>query len=222
MRTPAAALLFDLDGTLVDTDDLHFEAFVETMAPHGVALTRDDYRARVMGAANEAIGATLLPHLPREERARALDAKEAAYRARLGSIAPTAGVVALLDWAEARGLSTAVVTNAPRANVGVVLDGLGLAARLPEIVVAEELARGKPDPLPYVPALERRGADAARSVAFEDSLSGIAAALGAGLAVVGVTSGLPAERLLAAGAAIAVADFADARVRALIEARSGA
>ncbi|MBV1705037.1 MAG: HAD-IA family hydrolase, partial [Hyphomicrobiales bacterium] len=147
------------------------------------------------------------------------DAKEASYRARLGRPTPTRGATALLDWADARGLATAVVTNAPRANADVVLEALGLARRFPEVVVAEELARGKPDPLPYLTALERLGAAAAKSVAFEDSLSGIAAALGAGLAVVGITSGLTAERLVAAGATLAAADFADPRVIALIEAR---
>ena len=111
----------------------------------------------------------------------------------------------------------ALVTNAPRANVEAELAAIGLAARLTEWVLGSELERAKPDPLPYLTALERLGAEAGRSLAFEDSLSGLSAALGAGLVVVGLTTTLPADTLLAAGAIFAVADFADPRLLPLIE-----
>ena len=137
-------------------------------------------------------------------------------------VEPIAGIDALLDFAAARGLRCAVVTNAPRANVEAVLDALGLAARLPLRVLGPELARAKPDPLPYQTALTRLGAEAGRSVAFEDSLSGLSAAKGAGLTVVGLTTTLAADKLIAAGAEIAVADFADPRILPLIEARTTA
>ena len=74
---------------------------------------------------------------------------------------------------------------------------------------APSLPRSKPDPLPYLKGLERTGAEAARSVAFEDSLSGVRAAAAAGLAVVGLTTTLGRRRLIAAGATIAAADFTD-------------
>jgi beta-phosphoglucomutase-like phosphatase (HAD superfamily) len=84
-----------------------------------------------------------------------------------------------------------------------------------------ELARSKPDPLPYLTALERTGARAEKSVAFEDSLSGVRAAA-AGLAVVGLTTSLDAARLIEVGALFAVTDFTDARIAALIESRMAA
>ena len=95
------------------------------------------------------------------------------------------GALALLDFADRRGLKRAVVTNAPRANAEKVLAALGIDGRLPIVVIGGELARSKPDPLPYLTALERTGARAEHSVAFEDSLSGVRAAVAAGLAVVG-------------------------------------
>ena len=85
-----------------------------------------------------------------------------------------------------------------------------------------ELARSKPDPLPYLTALERTGARAEKSVAFEDSLSGVRAAGAGGLAVVGLTTSLDAARLIQVGALFAVADFTDARIAALIESRMAA
>jgi HAD superfamily hydrolase (TIGR01509 family) len=217
-----AALLFDLDGTLIDSDAAHLRAFQRVFAAHGVVVDEQSYYQRIHGSDNPAIGRAFLPHLSEAERAATMAAKEARYREDLGAVEPIAGVDAVLDFAAARGLRCAVVTNAPRANVDAVLDALGLAARLPTRVVGLELARAKPDPLPYRTALERLGAEADRSLAFEDSLSGLSAAKGAGLAVVGLTTTLAADKLLAAGAEIAIGDFADPRLLPLIEARMAA
>lgn len=213
------ALLFDLDGTLVDTDALHLAAFQTVFAGHGVALTKAQYVGGIMGYSNPLIGEAFLPHLTQDERAATLAAKEAAYREMVGALAPLAGVAALLDFAEANDIACAVVTNAPRANADLVLRNLGLSDRLPILVIGAELTRAKPDPLPYLTGLELTGADAAHSVAFEDSPSGLRAATGAGLAVVGLTTTLDESRLLEAGATIAVADFTDPRIVELIRQR---
>ena len=213
------ALLFDLDGTLVDSDAEHLVAFQQVFAPHGVALDRAAYAATIMGASNAMIAQLYLSHLPPHEQAATLEAKEEAYRNGLGAMAPIKGAVALLDYADAHGLKRAVVTNAPRANAEKVLGALGIGDRLPILVIGSELARSKPDPLPYLSGLERTGADARHSIAFEDSLSGVRAAVAAGLAVVGVTTSLDAATLLGVGATIAATDFTDERIFALIEAR---
>ena len=110
------ALLFDLDGTLVDTDALHLVAFQQVFARHGVSLTRAEYIDGIMGNSNPRIGARFLPHLTPAAREAALEAKEEAFRDQLGALTPVAGLVALLDFADAQGLRCAVVTNAPRAN----------------------------------------------------------------------------------------------------------
>jgi HAD superfamily hydrolase (TIGR01509 family) len=219
-RSETQALLFDLDGTLIDSDPDHLLAFQEVLAPHGIALDRALYATHIMGASNAIIGDRFLPHLPAEERASVFEAKEAAYRNRLGVATPTVGAAELLAFASARGLPCAVVTNAPRANAEKALAVIGLAEHLPILVIGGELARPKPDPLPYLTALELTDASAERSVAFEDSLSGVRAAVAAGLAVVGVTTGLPAERLVEAGAVFGVEDFRDPRIFDLIAARA--
>lgn len=214
-----AALLFDLDGTLVNSDPEHLAAFQSVFAPHGIALDAPTYAATIMGAANDAIAMLYLSHLPPEVQAATLDAKEEAYRAGLRDLRPIEGAAALLDYADRRQLKRAVVTNAPRANAEKVLAALGIGHRLPIVVIGAELARAKPDPLPYLTGLERTGALAARSVAFEDSLSGVRAAAAAGLSVVGMMTTLDARTLLGAGASIAVTDFTDPRIYDLIEAR---
>jgi beta-phosphoglucomutase-like phosphatase (HAD superfamily) len=216
------ALLFDLDGTLVDSDAQHLSAFQHVFAPHGITLDHADYAAKIMGASNETIARLYLSHLPQREQAATLDAKEAAYRGGLGDLEPIGGAVALLDYADRLGLKRAVVTNAPRANAEKVLDALGIGHRLPILVIGAELARAKPDPLPYLTGLERTGADAGHSLAFEDSLSGVRAAAAAGLAVVGLTTTLDSRTLIAAGATIAARDFTDPRIFSLIEKRIAA
>ncbi|MNJ63721.1 putative phosphatase [compost metagenome] len=84
------------------------------------------------------------------------------------------------------------------------------------MLVAEELARPKPDPLPYLPGLQRLGAEAGQALAFEDSLPGVAAASGAGIFTVGVATTQAPERLLAAGAKLVVRDFNDPALWTLI------
>ena len=221
MTSPAvnAALLFDLDGTLIDSDGDHFRAFQRVFAPLGIKLARADYDARILGSDNAAIGRAFLSHLGPAEREATLDAKEASYRDHLGPSEPIAGIAAILDFAEANRLGLGVVTNAPRANVESALAALGLAARLTQWVVGDDVARPKPDPAAYRLALERLGAEPGRSLAFEDSRSGVAAARDAGLTVVGLTTTLDAATLLETGATLAVADFTDRRIVPLIERR---
>ena len=217
-----AALLFDLDGALVDTDHLHLSAFQRVFAPFGIALDRARYAAEIMGAANETIGRAFLPHLNEMERTRVIEAKEATYRAHIRALTPMAGVIEMLDFCDARALKRAVVTNAPRANAELVIGALGLRDRLPVVVCSPELERGKPDPLPYLTALRLTGARAKNSVAFEDSLSGVRAAAAAGIAVIGLTTALDEKRLIVAGAKFAVANFHDERVYELVERRIAA
>ena len=220
--TNRSALLFDLDGTLVDSDAQHLAAFQRAFARHRIELGASEYAAKIMGASNAVIARAFLSHLTPAEQAATIEAKEEDYRNSLDDVEPIAGAVALLDFADRLGLKRAVVTNAPRASAEKVLAALGFGERLPIVVIGSELPRAKPDPLPYLTGLERTGAEAARSVAFEDSFSGVRAAAAAGLAVVGLTTTLSEAALIEAGATIAADDFTDPRIFALIEARIGA
>ncbi|MDQ0470872.1 HAD family hydrolase [Labrys wisconsinensis] len=215
----SGALLFDLDGTLVDADHLHHEAWSRTLAPFGVEIGVARYRSEIMGFPNDMILGRLVPDLPRERTLALAGEKEVLFRALATELEPATGLVAFLDWLDARGARYGVVTNAPRANAEQELAGIGLADRFEVVVIGDELAHPKPHPLPYLTGLERLGAVAGRSLAFEDSLSGLRSARAAGLAVVGLTTGLSAERLLEEGAALAVPHFADARLKAFVAER---
>jgi HAD superfamily hydrolase (TIGR01509 family) len=215
-----ASLLFDLDGTIVETDHLHFEAFKSVFTPYGVAVDWDLYTARVIGKNNPEIAAEFLPHVPAAEHAGIMDRKEAAYRERLHEIEAASGLLALLDWADAKRVPCAVVTNAPRANADAVLALLDIRRRFKVVVIGPELRDAKPHPLPYLTALDALGAEASRSVAFEDSRAGIASAVAAGLVVAGLTTSLAAPVLATAGAAVTAPDFRDAALLTLVQART--
>ncbi len=177
-------LLFDMDGTLVDTEHLHFEAFRTVLAPHGVDLSWADYRRFIMGHPNHAIAAHFLPHVPQHRHAGLMDDKEARYRALVTDVTPSAGLLDLLDWADAEAIPYAVVTNAPRANADLVLEALEHPRpRFKAVVAGDEVAHPKPHPMPYLTAAAAMvGGDPRRAVAFEDSGSGVASAVAAGLA----------------------------------------
>lgn len=217
--TAGFGLLFDIDGTLAETDHLHMRAFNDVMARFGVKLDEPDYKRIVMGRTNAAIFADVLPAATRAVREQVADEKEAAFRALArADIAPAHGLMDLLAWAEARDVPCACVTNAPRPNAELILAGLKLESRFNAVVIADDLAHGKPHPLPYETGAARIGIAPARCVAFEDSRSGVLSAVAAGAATVGMMTGLDEAALLGAGARLAVRDFRDSRVMALIEA----
>lgn len=196
------ALLFDLDGTLVDTDPLHHHTWRELLAPHGIVVDDDLYRRKFSGRLNPDIVAELLPRLDRAANLDLCERKEALFRDMTPRLDPLPGVVALIDSARRAGIGLALVTNAPRINADHMLAALGLADAWDEIVVAEEVGRGKPDPAPYRDALRRLGAPASAAIAFEDSASGVRAAAGAGVLVIGLTTSHTGAELVAAGAAV--------------------
>ncbi len=90
-----------------------------------------------------------------------------------------------------------------------MLAAAGLADRLPALVIGDECERAKPDPAPYRAAMAALGVTPSRSVAFEDSRSGLRAARGSGAHVFGMTTGLAADELTQAGAHQVIADFTD-------------
>jgi HAD superfamily hydrolase (TIGR01509 family) len=201
------ALIFDMDGTLVHSDPVHLKAFAEVLSPEGVAVDEHIYRSTIIGRTNESIFADLLPHRSVEEHVAFADEKEAAFRRLALDLKPLDGLLALLDWAEARGIKIALVTNAPRLNAEHMLDVLNLTERFPVQITIDQVARGKPDPLPYLTALERLGVRADEAIAFEDSPSGMRAAKGAGLFSFGLLTGLTEQEMRDVGADAAIENF---------------
>lgn len=214
---PGAALLFDIDGTLVDSDPLHLVAFNEAFAPYGHSFDKPRFVAELQGRANEAIAGDFLPHLTHDDAMAVMVSKEKRFREIAeDGVDPVPGLLALLDWADGNGVAVVAVTNAPRANAEMLLEALSLVGRFAHVVIGAELAHGKPHPLPYLEGLRLVGGRAEHAVAFEDSRAGMAAARAAGIATVGIMTGLSEQQMEEAGVNLSVYDFADPRVLELV------
>ena len=228
------AVLFDLDGVLTPTADVHqaawsrmFNDYLRDHHPDQPPYVEADYHTYVDGQPRfdgvRAVHASRHNDLP--EGSLASPAGEASVGGlghrkndlfqqtlREDGIAPYPGSLALLDQVEAAGLKLAVVSSS--RNAREVLTAAGLAERLPNVVdgitVAERGLAGKPAPDMFVTAADDLGVEPARAVVVEDALSGVAAgaAAGAGL-VIGVDRGVGVDALTAAGADLVVADLGD-------------
>ena len=187
-RLPLQAVLFDMDGTLVDTERLWWEA-VEQVA--GRALTEADeaevlgrpveHTAHWLAVATDASAADLADALHREF----------ADRVRAG-IVPRPGALDLLDALARDGVPAALVTASPRAVTDTVLEVLG-ASRFAVSVTADDTDRTKPAPDPYLAACRALGVDPAACVAVEDTRTGVSSAEAAGCTVLAVPSLAPIE-----------------------------
>lgn len=211
------ALVFDMDGTLIDTDNLHFSAFTELFTGLGRPLPRDEYDARIAGRPNPEIFRDYFPDETDEARQGLMDHKESRFRASAAGWEPLAGLNELLAWGRDRKLGIALVTSAPRENVTHLLAATGLSDAFEPLVYADTLARGKPDPLPYTTALDLLGTRPHEAVVFEDSTNGVRSGVGAGVFTVGVATTQRPALLAAAGAGLVIRDFTDPALWRLLE-----
>jgi beta-phosphoglucomutase len=181
------AAIWDVDGTLVDTAELHFQAWLEICREQGRDFTREDFAA-TFGQRNPEIIRTLFgERFSQKEIAELGDRKEVLYRS-----AASKGVE-LLPGARQRveelhraGFVQAIGSSAPRANLELILRLTGIARFFAAIVSSEDTQRGKPDPQVFLLAAERLGVPAARCVVFEDAVAGVQAARAGGMKCVAV------------------------------------
>lgn len=202
-----AAIFFDLDGTLVNTDPLHFRVWQQVLQDYGLEIDETFYKSRISGRLNPAIVQDILPTLSEADGLRVAEDKEARFRELGQALEPLAGLANMLAWTEELGLKRAVVTNAPPENARFLLDVLQLTEAFDTVVIAAEAGVGKPDPAPYRFALDRLNLTPDTVITFEDSPSGIRSSVGAGMATVGIASTHAPEHLCDAGAVMAVPDF---------------
>ena len=193
------AVIFDIDGTLVDNMHLHAEAFGVFAERHGLPpLTKED-RARLDGRRNSEIFPILFNRdVPREEWLAYEHEKEGLYRElSRGRLSPMKGLLELIDRLRGDRIPMALATSAPKANVVHTLAELELASAFPVIVRGDEVARGKPAPDVFVEAARRLGVAAADCLVFEDAPMGVEAAKAAGMSVVALTTSFSEEQFRA-------------------------
>ncbi len=192
-----SAVLFDMDGLLVDTEPLWLRAEQQVMGRLGGSWTEDDQRAVLGGplahAARYMARRSGSP-VPPDEVGRMLVAAMAELL-RTGRVPPQPGAIEVVSEVAAAGIPRAVVSASMRQLVDLVmpaLAGQGMPS-FPVSVAGDEVARTKPDPAPYLRAADLLGIDITRAVVLEDSPNGVRAGRASGARVVAVPHLVPIE-----------------------------
>jgi beta-phosphoglucomutase len=182
------AVLWDMDGTLINSEELHWIAWRNTMANEDLVITREQFLS-TFGQRNDSIIPSWLGSATSPERIERIgQAKEELYRhlVRRVGIAPEPGVAIWLRRLHQEGWQQAIASAAPRANIEAVLEALSLNRIFQGIVSAEDVYRGKPDPEVYLLAANRVGVPVERCIVVEDAAAGIEGARCAGMRSIGV------------------------------------
>lgn len=211
--TPQSAVVFDLDGVIVDSREAHFKAWQDIAAELGATVDRAFF-LKTFGMRNVEIFALLKPDLRDAARINWLDGhKEELYRGYFAAHAVLLpGLAETLGVLSARGIPCGIGTSAPRANVDAVLDRFGIHRHFSRIVTSEDVSRGKPDPEVFVTCMDRLGASFQNTTIFEDSPGGVRAAVASGAYTIAVGGTFPEETLRLLGARDFIPDFRSLRI----------
>jgi HAD superfamily hydrolase (TIGR01509 family) len=182
------AVLWDLDGTLVDSLEFHWLSWRDTMAAEGHHITYEQFLASFGQRNDRILPVWLGPDTPAERIQRIGDAKEAEYRRLVleHGLNPLPGAAEWVTRLHGEGWKQAIASSAPRQNVEVMLRAMRLDHDFDAIVAAEDVTAGKPDPQVFLAAAAKVGVPPSRCVVVEDAAVGVEAARRAGMQSIGV------------------------------------
>ncbi|MFZ0964803.1 MAG: HAD family phosphatase [Terriglobia bacterium] len=192
-----AAIIFDMDGVLVDSNPFHLRKWMDFLQAHGIPYDEQELPNTVLGPSNEM---TLRRHFGEDitpERLAELGAElEADFRKEIGPHArPFPGVRRFIEECHAGGIAMAVASAGIARNVNFLVSALGLGEYFRAVLTVESISHPKPHPEIYLKTAAKLGVDPAACAVFEDSFVGIEAAKRAGMKCVAIASTFPAEVL---------------------------
>lgn len=190
------AVLFDVDGVLVDSYQAHFKSWQAMLGEQGVEFTEAEFRA-TFGRTSEDIIAELYDNnLPVDEIKRLDDRKEALYRDIIREeFPPIDGAAELVDTLADAGFALGVGSSGPPANVMLTLESLGRVDKFGAIITREQVTRGKPDPQVFALGAEQFGISPNQCAVVEDAPAGIEAANNAGMTSIALVGTATREEL---------------------------
>lgn len=192
-----AAVIFDMDGVLVNSNPYHLAKWVEFLDHHKISYKEEELPELILGKRNDtAFEYFLGPDLTPEESHRLSEEIEEIFRRAFKPHArPLPGLDALIRECHGASVPMAVASSAVRTNIEFVVDALGYRQFFRTLVSGDDVTHAKPDPEIYLKAASYLGVDPADAVAFEDSYVGIEAVKNAGIKCVAIASTFPIERL---------------------------
>jgi len=219
------AILFDVDGTMADTDVFHRRVYKHLLKPFGIDCTDEFYNLHLSGKENSQLHRTLVPHLSKEDAKKFFEDKESRFRElSAAELEPIPGLLSMINVVQTNGILLAAVSNAPRPNVAFMLELFGVASEahpishqgckgrnghFDTVVLGEDCVEAKPSPVPYQLAMERLGVRADECIVFEDSESGASAGVRAGCVVVGVLTTKTQEQMRKLGCSYVIRDYTE-------------
>lgn len=201
------AILFDLDGTLTNTDPFHYQTWANVLETHQITIDSSFYKTHISGKTNAEIVKNLFPHFSEQDGLKLANLKESKFRELAVNLEPLPGLNDFLGWVKQQSFKTGLVTNAPRENTDFMLETLNLSNYFDSVILSDEIGIGKPDPAPYQYCLNQLNILAEEAIAFEDSPSGIRSAIAAGIKTIGVASTHEPKILTDLGVALVIKDF---------------
>ena len=181
------AIVFDMDGVLLDSEPLHFEALHSVLRADGVSLSRAENEDFIGSTVEATFGALIARYALRRTLAEYVGIYDAAVL-RVLEVArePAEGVLDLLCAAKTRGMRVALASSSRRLWVDATLRSIGLSDAFEVIVSGDDVQHGKPDPEIYLLAASRLGLPPDHCLAIEDAPNGALSACRAGIPVIGV------------------------------------
>jgi beta-phosphoglucomutase len=189
------AVLWDLDGVLIDTGEFHYQSWADTCQSHGIPFSRELFR-HTFGMNNWGTLTTILGSRPEQSfYDQITNQKETRFRAIVhGKANPLPGVIETLGFLKTQRVRQAVASSAPLENIDVLVDELSLRSYF-DAIVSGSLMRGKPAPDVFLAAASAVGVQPENCLVIEDSIAGVTGAKSAGMLCLAVTTTNPADNL---------------------------
>jgi beta-phosphoglucomutase len=184
------AVIFDMDGVICHTNPYHSDAFKVFFGKRGLNPTEEEFAQHMYGKSNKYIFSHFLQReVIGEEFTLLENEKEGLFREIYAKkVATIPGFLPFLSQLKEKGIKTGVATSAPRANLDLIMGKLEFEPQMESVLASENVKNHKPDPEVYLTSAKNLGVETSQCVVFEDSFSGVSAAINAGMKVVGVLS----------------------------------
>lgn len=198
-RSNNRAVIWDMDGVIVDTASYHRKAWQGVFRKQGIAFTEEDFR-HSFGQRNDTIIKEVMgTEVSPDELNTISSEKEVIFRESIRqNLRPLSGAIELMAATGKDGFLTALASSAPIENIRLLLEGLGIDKCFQSIISAGDVSRGKPDPQVFLLAARRLGVEPANCIVIEDAVAGVSAAKRAGMYCVAVTNTHPRDSLIEA------------------------
>ncbi len=191
----AKAVIWDMDGVIIDTGQYHFRAWREIFSRQGIKFSEEDFR-HSFGQKNNAIIPYIIPGVSGEEIEAISVEKEAEFRRRIGgNLKPLPGAIGLLSALKEKKFKMALASSSTPENIQMIVTGLQIGKYFDVIITDKDVIEGKPDPQVFLLAARRLGVKPEDCIVVEDAVVGVTAAKRAGMHCLAVTTTHPGESL---------------------------